>query len=151
MIIKHTDGQDQDFIALCRQLDNFLNDLVGGERNRSEYVNYNALQDIHNVWIAYEKDIPIGCVSLKERTDRTGEIKRVYVAPIYRRKGIALKLLEELEHTARQSGYSRLILETGNLLDASVHLYVKLGFHVIDNYEPYVNMPKSVCYEKMIG
>jgi N-acetylglutamate synthase-like GNAT family acetyltransferase len=151
MTIKYTDGKDADFISLCRQLDDFLNDLVGGEENRSEYVSYNTLQDIHHVWIAYENDFPVGCVSLKDKTNRTGEIKRVYVTPMYRRKGIAQKLFEELERTARQNGYTRLILETGNLLDASVHLYLKLGFHVIDNYEPYVNMPESVCFEKVIG
>lgn len=50
----YTDGGDPDFIELCHYLDNFLNELVGGEEKRAEYIPYNQLDDIHDVIVAYD-------------------------------------------------------------------------------------------------
>ena len=44
----YTDGNNKDFIELCHLLDDFLNELVGGERNRAQYIPYNKLDDIHD-------------------------------------------------------------------------------------------------------
>ncbi|MCH5344604.1 MAG: GNAT family N-acetyltransferase, partial [Acetatifactor sp.] len=49
---------------------------------------------------------------------------------------------------AMELGYQRMILETGELLAESCALYKKLGFQVIPNYGPYVNMPESLCMAK---
>lgn len=38
-----------------------------------------------------------------------------------------------------------MILEIGDLLTESVHVYSKLGFQKIPNYGAYVNMPESLC------
>ena len=65
----YTDGGNSDFIELCRSLDNFLNELVGGEENRAEYIPYNRLDDIRNVIIAYDGAIPVGCASFKKYDD----------------------------------------------------------------------------------
>jgi GNAT superfamily N-acetyltransferase len=148
--IKKTDGRDKDFILLCRQLDDYLNALVGGEANRAEYVGHNALDDIHNVWVAYEGEVPVGCAAYKEKTAQAAEIKRVFVRQDYRRKGIAKALFVELENTARLCGYQRLILETGEPLQAAMRMYLAMGYYVIDNYEPYVNMPESICLGKTL-
>ena len=45
----YTDGNNKDFIELRHLLDDFLNELVGGERNRAQYIPYNKLDDIHDV------------------------------------------------------------------------------------------------------
>lgn len=37
MTFEHTDGSNQDFVALCHELDTYLNDIVGGEENRVQY------------------------------------------------------------------------------------------------------------------
>ncbi len=74
----YTDGNNHDFIELCHDLDNFLNELVGGEKNRAEYIPYNRLDDIHDVIVAYDNDIPVGCVSLKKYDDKSAEVKRVF-------------------------------------------------------------------------
>lgn len=66
MRFEYTDGSNSDFIELCRGLDNFLNELVGGEENRAEYISYNQLDDIHNAIVAHDNDIPVGCVSFKK-------------------------------------------------------------------------------------
>ncbi len=41
MRFEYTDGNNKDFIELCHGLDDFLNELVGGEENRAEYIPYN--------------------------------------------------------------------------------------------------------------
>lgn len=150
MQIKVTDGQDKDFIQLCHALDRFLNDLVGGEENRAQYIPYNALNDIHDVLVAYENNIPIGCASFKRYDDKSAEVKRVFVKEEYRGKQIGRQLMESLEQLARDKGYSCLILESGEPLVAAMRLYRSLGYTVIPNYGQYVNMSDSVCMEKKL-
>ncbi len=53
----YTDGSNVGFIKLCHGLDDFLNEIVGGEENRAEYIPYNTLYNIHNVIVAYDNDI----------------------------------------------------------------------------------------------
>ena len=71
----YTDGSNLDFIELCHELDGFLNELVGGEANRAEYIPYNQLDDIHNVIVAYDDDIPVGSAGFKRYNDECAEVK----------------------------------------------------------------------------
>ena len=89
-----TDGDNSDFIELCCCLDKFLNELVGGEENRTEYISYNQLDDIHNVIIAYDAAIPVGSASFKKYDNECAEVKRIFVKKEYRGKGISDKLME---------------------------------------------------------
>lgn len=137
-----------DFMELCHELDDFLNELVGGEENRAEYIPYNQLDDIHNVIVAYDDDIPVGSVSFKKYDDECAEVKRVFVKEEYRNKGIANELMELLENTAREQGYRYLILGSGAPLVAAMALYRKIGYKVIPNYGQYREMPNSICMKK---
>ena len=150
MEIKHSNGTDKDFIFLCQQLDQFLDELAGGEKNRAEYLPYNALDHIHNSFLAYHDNTAVGCASFKEVEAGVAEVKRVFVKHQYRGMKIAWQLLAELEKEAQKQGYHTLILETGSFLTAALSLYRKIGFHVIDNYGPYANMPQSICMSKEI-
>lgn len=144
----HTNGSNSDFIELCHDLDHFLNELVGGEENRAEYISYNQLDDIHDVIIAYDNDIPIGCAGFKKYNNECAEVKRVFIKQEYRGKGISIKLMELLENTAKEQGYRCLILESGEPLVAAMALYRKIGYKVIPNYGQYKNMPDSICMKK---
>ena len=144
----YTDGGSLDFMELCHELDDFFNELVGGEENRAEYIPYNQLDDIHNVIVAYDDDIPVGSVSFKKYDDECAEVKRVFVKEEYRNKGIANELMELLENTAREQGYRYLILESGAPLVAAMALYRKIGYKVIPNYGQYREMPNSICMKK---
>ena len=144
----YTDGSSLDFMELCHELDDFLNELVGGEENRAEYILYNQLDDLHNVIVAYDDDIPVGSVSFKKYDDECAEVKRVFVKEEYRNKGIANELMELLENTAREQGYRYLILESGAPLVAAMALYRKIGYKVIPNYGQYREMPNSICMKK---
>lgn len=148
MRFEYTDGNNKDFIELCHGLDDFLNELVGGEENRAEYILYNQLDDIHDVIIAYDDDIPVGSASFKKYDDECAEVKRVFIKQEYRGKGISNTLMELLENAARKQGYHYLILESGEPLVAAMALYRKIGYKVIPNYGQYKDMPDSICMRK---
>lgn len=150
MIIRYTTGSDPDFESLCRLLDDDLNDAVGGEKQRTQYMQYNLLHDIKDVMVAYDSEIPIGCASFKQYDAHTAEIKRVFVRKEYRGKGLSKELMRLIEEKAFSCGYKKLILETGKPLTAAMALYLSIGYIVTANYGPYKNMPGSVCMEKHI-
>lgn len=146
----YTDGCNLDFIHLCNQLDDNLNKLVGGETQRSQYIQYNGLSDIHDVFVLYENGKPIGCASFKEYEPEIAEVKRVFVHDDYRGRGLSKILMQGVEQKAIQLGYKELILETGDALVAAHGLYCSLGFNVIPNYGQYTDMKESVCMRKYL-
>lgn len=146
----YTNGGNSDFIELCNGLDKFLNEIVGGEENRAEYIPYNQFDDIHDVIVAYDGDIPVGSASFKKYDDESAEVKRVFIKQEYRGKGISNKLMELLENVAREQGYQYLILESGEPLVAAMALYRKIGYKVIPNYGQYKDMPDSICMKKKL-
>lgn len=148
MEIIYTDGKNKDFIHLCELLDDNLNEIVGGEKQRSQYVQYNTLTHIHDVFLVYDNEYPIACASFKHYDDEIAEVKRVFVRKEYRGKGISKQLLTSLEKKAKDKGYQSLILETGNMLKEANQLYLKLGYEIIDNYGQYKDMKDSVCMKK---
>ena len=151
MRFEYTDGSNKDFIELCHELDEFLNELVGGEENRAEYIPYNKLEDIHDVILVYDNDNAIGSASFKKYDDQHAEVKRVFIKKEYRGRGISNKLMELLEDHARKKGYDYLILESGEPLIAAMALYRKIGYEVIPNYGQYKDMKDSVCMRKKIS
>ena len=89
----------------------------------------------------YETKIA-GCACLRKIGEDIGEIKRMYVKPEFRRKGIGRSLLQAIIHEARQIGYSKIRLDTAPFAKAAQALYRSLGFQEI---EPY---PESEIPEK---
>lgn len=80
----------------------------------------------------------------------TGEIKRVFVAREARRRGLSLRIMEELERGARDAGLTRLVLETGTEQPEAVALYEKLGYERIPAYGRYASEPEQLCYGKSL-
>ena len=148
MRLVYTSAVTEDFLLLCRGLDDTLNELAGGEENRMEYVPLNKTDDIRGVVVAYDGDMPIGGAGFKRFDETSAEVKRMFVKPEYRGRGVAKGILALIEQKAKEAGYERLVLETGGFLIAANKLYKGIGFRVIPNYGPYVNMPESVCMEK---
>ena len=150
MRFEYTDGYNKDFILLCHELDKFLNKLVGGEENRAKYIQYNKVDDIHDVVLAYDNDIPVGSASFKKYDDENAEVKRVFVKKEYRGQGISNELMKMLEQRAREKGFKYFILESGEPLISAMALYRKIGYKVIPNYGQYVDMKDSVCMKKKL-
>lgn len=76
----------------------------------------------------------VGCACLRKIGEDVGEIKRMYVQPEYRRRGIGRSLLEAIINEARQSGYSKIRLDSAPFARRAQVLYHSLGFR---NIEPY--------------
>lgn len=147
--IIYTNGKHSDFINLCQLLDNDLNGIIGEEK-QGNYNQYNQLHDIHDVWIAYSDSTPVGCAAFKQYENNIAEVKRVFVKPEHRGKGISKALMKVLEEKALESGYTQLILETGKHLKEAIGLYQKNGYITIENYRQYKNCPDSICMLKKL-
>jgi GNAT superfamily N-acetyltransferase len=94
---------------------------------------------------------PVGCGALRRLDDTTAEIKRMYVAPSGRRRGIARRILHELERAAEEFGYQAIRLETGNRQPEAIGLYETSGYRRIAAFGAYIGNPVSVCYEKTLN
>lgn len=93
---------------------------------------------------------PVAHAVLRRLRDEV-EIKRMYVSPDARGLGAADALMTALEHEARALGAPRIILHTGDRQVAAVRTYERHGYTPIEIYEPYVGMPASLCFEKVLG
>ena len=94
---------------------------------------------------------PVGCGAVRLIDAETGELKRMYVAPSARGKGLSKQLVAALEAEARALGAKRLVLETGTRQHAALALYRGAGFHPIPLYGEYLVSPEtSVCLGKQL-
>ena len=98
--------------------------------------------------VAYENQTPLGCGMVRHLDADTGEIKRMYVAPKARNRGVATHILQALEVQAKQLGYQTLKLETGLPQQAAIRLYSKMGYTPCPCYGHYADDPISVCFSK---
>lgn len=140
-----TDGRNKDFIENCRLLDIDLDRRVGKKIKRDKYRQFNQLDEIQQAIVVYEDNKAVGGGAIRKYDDENIELKRVFVHTEYQGQGIGSRLVSMLIEWAVELGYNRMILETGELLAESCAVYKKLGFKVIPNYGPYVNMPESLC------
>ena len=143
-----TDSDNPDFIELVKCLDADLAERDGIDH--LFYAQFNKIDKINCVVVAYENGKPTGCGALKEYTPRSMEIKRMYTSPTSRGKGIATKVLTELEIWAAELSYQMCILETGKRQPEAIELYKKNGYLRIPNYGQYAEIENSVCFEKRV-
>lgn len=148
MIVIRTDATHPDLEKLIPLLDKELKEEDGPDH--AFFAQYNKLHDIRHVVIAYMDRIPVGCGALKIYEGTTGEVKRMFVHPDFRRRGIAEKILAELETWAQELGFEELILETGKTKNAAPSLYTKHGYSIIPNYGQYTGVEQSLCMRKRV-
>ncbi|HEX5333908.1 MAG TPA: GNAT family N-acetyltransferase [Cellulomonas sp.] len=96
--------------------------------------------------------VPAACGALRDVSDTmgagVGELKRMYVVPGYRGRGLSRVVLTDLEERARALGFGRLILETGVLQSGAIGLYLTSGYHSIENFGEYEDAAESRCFAK---
>jgi putative acetyltransferase len=95
---------------------------------------------------AFLGTVPVGCGALREVDRVTAEVRRMYVRPEHRRKYVGHTRLAHLIAGARELGYERLILETGNKQAPAVAFYENHGFTRIKPFGEHVNDGTSLCY-----
>jgi len=147
--LKRTTSDDPDFLLLVRLLDEDLAIRDGNEH--AFYAQYNKSDSIKHIVVCYENEIAVACGAFKQYDEGTVEIKRMFVLPEFRGKGIGLLVLNELEKWARENNFSESILETGKKQEEAIRLYEKAGYTCIPNYGQYANAANSVCMKKLLS
>lgn len=143
-----TDSGNEDFIELVTHLDADL-----AERDGDQHVFYaqlNKIEGIKHAVVAFDNNIAVGCGAIKEYAPATMQVKRMYVSPGHRGKGIASAVLAELEKWAAEMNYKDCILETGKNQPEAIELYKKNLYQVIPNYGQYIGVENSICFKKQL-
>lgn len=146
--LKRTTSADPHFRALVNQLDHDLRIRNGDMMDI--YDQHNIIEDIDTVVTAYLDHAPVACGCFKPFNSTTVEIKRMFVQPEARGKGISIKVLTALEDWARELGFTYTVLETGGKQTEALGLYPKMGYVEIAKYGPYVDLPDSICFRKAL-
>lgn len=146
--LKRTDSSHPDFLHLVQMLDADLSVRDGKEH--SFYAQFNKVTAIKHVLVAYDQETPVGCGAIKEYATSVMEIKRMFLLPQYRGKGIAGEILLALEKWAIEMQYTTILLETGKRQPEAIALYTKHGYIKTENYGQYAGIENSVCFKKTI-
>ncbi len=146
--IVRTDSENADFIRLVKHLDADLAERDG--KDHAFYAQYNNIDRIRFVVVAYENGRPVSCGAMKPYGPDVFEIKRMYTLPEYRGRGMATRILTELERWAVELSCEKCILETGKRQPEAIRLYEKSGYIRIPNFGQYAEIENSMCFEKTI-
>lgn len=144
-----TDSSHTDFRLLVNQLDRYLMGVNGDQHDFFDQ--FNKIDNIRHVIVLYLDNQPAACGAIKEYKPGTMEVKRMFVPPAFRGKGLASAVLSGLETWAAELGYQQCILETGDTMHDAVALYQKNGYQSIPNYGQYVGVASSVCFGKQLA
>ncbi|MFT5618734.1 MAG: putative acetyltransferase [Arenicella sp.] len=141
-----TTSKNVDFIALIKQLDAYLAITDGDEHDF--YNQFNKLDKIKYVLIGYDNGKAVACGAIRKFDSETMEVKRMFVSPENRGKGIAKSVLAELESWTKELGLKKCVLETGTRQIEAVALYKSADYDIIPSYGQYLNVENSICFGK---
>ncbi len=144
-----TNSDNTDFRTLVVALDSDLQARYGEQQNF--FSQFNKLDHIHHVIVAYYNNEPVGCGAFKEYEPGVAEIKRMFVQEENRGNNIGGRILNELEQWAAAEGYHSSILETAIKQPEAIRVYERGGYVRIPNYGQYIGVDISLCMQKQIG
>ena len=99
--------------------------------------------------LGYDNLNCVACVGVRQIDEETAELKRMYVKPMYQRKGIGQSLLNQSLEFAKKAKYNKIRLDTLEQMTPAMNLYLTNGFYKIDAY--YFNPePTAVYFEKLV-
>jgi GNAT superfamily N-acetyltransferase len=108
--------------------------------------------DVAVVLLARDDDgAPIGCGALRPLGEGTAELKRMYVVPAARGRGVSRLLLTGLEAEAVGRGWTTVQLETGPRQPEAVGLYTSAGYRPVPAFGLYVDDPFSLCFARELA
>lgn len=145
MKLLRTNSDHPGFKYLTKLFDDYLVDIDGEQKDFFAHYNNKYLE---NALVVYENDQAVGCGGFKEYDQNTVEIKRMFVHPEHRKKGIANLILNTIEDWAKEKGFQNFILETSPKLTSAISLYEKKGYKLIPNYGQYIGVENSICMKK---
>jgi GNAT superfamily N-acetyltransferase len=105
----------------------------------------------HGLFLVAEVDgVPAGCGAWRALPSGQAEIKRVYVAPEFRRRGIAQLVVAALEEGAAAAGHAEVVLNSGREQPEALALYADLGYGPVPGYGVYACAPGAVFLGKAL-
>ncbi|MBS41651.1 MAG: GNAT family N-acetyltransferase [Nocardioides sp.] len=128
-----------------------------GERDATPVVPADFDPPAGTFLVAHLGDRPVASGAWRRREmtvlgeSRVVEVKRMYVAPEGRRRGLARQVLAALEASARESGARAVVLETGVRQPEAIALYESCGYQRIPAYGHYKDDPLCVCFARRLG
>jgi putative acetyltransferase len=154
LVIEQVLSPTDDARVLIRELDAELNAAYSVEQRHGLSVE-RVFRPSVLFFIAYLDGDPVGCGGIAFENDVT-EVKRMYVRPQARGRGVAQSILARLVKEAAVRGVTRVVLETGDAQVAAIRFYERAGFIRCTAFGAYLNMPpiateRSVFFEKQIG
>jgi putative acetyltransferase len=149
LIIAIEPPRQDDLLELMRQGDDFTLALYPPESSHLLGVEELERPEV-TVFAARDDGVALGMVAIVDRDDGSAELKRMFVLPHARRRGIAADLIGALEEFAAAHGIRVVQLETGPLQGAAIRLYERSGYRLVPNFGKYVGDSNSVCYEKAL-
>ena len=147
-------------VTLTREVQAHYSELYGGPGDESLVEVADFEPPTGHFVVGYVDDVPVAMGGWRRLGDRPGlpspncaEIKRMYVTPSARRRGLSRTVLVELETTARAAGIDWLVLETGQPQKSAIELYRSSGYTEVDGtaYGHYVHEPQVVHLGKSLG
>jgi len=99
--------------------------------------------------VAYVDGTPAACGGWRAH-GADAELKRMYVSPAFRGRGLARAVLEALERTAAEAGFARVILETGQRQPEAIALYRSSGYEPVPSFGFYAEAPEAVHLGKVV-
>ena len=143
-----TNSDNPDFRRLVSLLDKEL--AVRDGDDHAFYAQFNKIDKIKHVVLAYKNNEAIGCGAIKQYDEGVMEVKRMYTNTAKRGSGIASSVLGELEKWATELGAKKCELETGLKQPEAIRLYQKNNYNLIPNYGQYSAIENSRCFEKIL-
>ncbi|MHB8185529.1 MAG: GNAT family N-acetyltransferase [Dermatophilaceae bacterium] len=149
-----------DVVALTDEVQAHYRDLYGGPGDESAVDEADFEPPTGHFVVGYVDDVPVAMGGWRRLGDRPGlpsphtaEIKRMYVAPSARGRGLSRIVLAELEASARAAGLDWLVLETGRPQTNAVALYRASGYTDVDGapYGHYVGVPGAIHLGRSLG
>ncbi|MCU1492305.1 MAG: GCN5-related N-acetyltransferase [Acidimicrobiaceae bacterium] len=132
----------------------FLDDLYGTRDRIPTVLEPDQFRPPGGAFVLVEVgDVPVACGGVRACGEgaNIGELKRIWVEPHARGKGLARLLLERLEQEARALGYDELYLDTGPLQHEAMRLYETSGYRSIANYGARANSNFYRSYAKRLA
>lgn len=139
-MVKLIDASSEEHIETVRELLNEYSDSLGFDLSFQEFDKELAglpgeyAPPSGRLYIALDGGRPAGCIALRKISDEVCEMKRLYVRPLFRGKGVGRKLATRVIGVARQLGYKRMLLDTVPMMKRAIALYRSLGFKPIERY-----------------
>ena len=145
-IIPNSVDQINDAIELFQEYANTLNISLSFQNFDEELKIINSMYGSPTgcLLLVYDNELPVACAAYRKIGEDICELKRMYIKPNYRRKGIGQEIMNILCTRSKLNGYRIMRLDTLDTMTPAIKLYSNNGFYKIEAY--YHNPNEGVVY-----